>query len=413
MKTSNGIIALLVLSSFAAAQTDVRPASLALRGDPAQDLDLGATRIVPMPMRSAENGPIDSASYYCMRAIEAGDQVVPKNGPKQPRRMIGEEAAKVMPWLTRVDPKIRPSIIWTRHWTIVGFLKDAQVDDLTPEEAIRLRAFFPKVTPRSTRLTGHQRTHLWAIRTVQIQRAIEDLLDLDENGGLKPSTYNSGYRPLAHKGCELFLFSNQSPHDAFRRHLFQPQTRGLGGEILGSGPVTAITVDDAPSAAIRRRVLHASSLQLLRIHRRLEGGIPAWIRVGLAHYFEWRQTKSARTRTDEAGTLPAGTDVPRDWNQAVRNLVASGKAGELGALSVTPERGLTLASRLQAWSLVKYLLGIDPKRFGQLCAALLHTRPDVMPQEGLRNALKATYGHYPEDVATAWKTWVLKGSKKK
>ena len=413
MKITSAMIALVLVGPVAVGQGDVTPVSLALRGDPAQDLDLGAIHIAPMPTRSTANGPIDSAPYYCMRAIEDGDQVIPEGALKRPRRMIGEATDKVMPWLARLDPKIRPSIIWTRNWTIVSLLKGARVADLTPEEAVRLRAFFPEITPRSNKLTGHQRAHLWAIRTLRIQGAIKEVMDLDDNGGLKPSSFSAGYRPLAHKGCELFLFSNPSPHAAFTRHLFQPQTRGLSGETLGSGPVAAIMLDDAPTGSIRRRMRHASTLQLVRVHRRLEGGVPAWMQIGLAHYFEWRQTKTTRTKKNTAGTLIGATEGLRDWDQAVRDLVASGRAGELGALSATPERGLTLQSRLQAWSLVKYLLGVDQGRFTQLCSALLHTRPGVNPQQALRTAMKATYGHETNAVADGWKTWVLRGSKKK
>jgi len=412
MRTSTVALIVLALATAPLRAQAEKPAALALAGDPAQDLDLGAGRLVPMPVRTQADGPIDSAPYYALHAVQDGDQVLPEGKPKRPRRLLGHDTAAVMPWLRRLDAKAKPTILWSNHWTIVSFLKDSKVTDLTPQEGIRLRAFFPKLRPRG-KLTGRQRAHLWAIRMLRTQSAVADLLDLDPNGRLKADSHGAGYRPLRHRSCELYLFSNPLTLEAFHRHIFKPDTRAIVGEVLGSGPVSAILLDDAPSDALRRRFVHTAAFQLIRTHRRMEGGIPDWISLGLSHYFERRQLRLSKKSKDEARTLPDTKKTPRDWNQAVRDLVAGGRAGELGALSATPGRGLTTNTHLQSWSLVKYLLGIDPKRFGKLCSALLHTRPGITPQESLRRALKAAYGHYPEDVEKGWKAWVLKGSRRK
>lgn len=364
-----------------------------------------------MPIRTKPDGPIDMAPYFALHAVQDGAQVVPEGQPKRPRRLLGHDTAAVMPWLQRLDGKIKPTILWSADWTIVSFLKDAKVADLTPEEAVRLKTYFPKMKPRG-KLTGRQRAHVWAVRMLKTHSAVADLLDLDQDGRLKPSSYGEGYRPLRHRGCEIYLFSNKASLEAFHRHIFKPETRGIRGEILGSGPVASLLLDDADEAALKRRFTHTAAMQLVRMQRRMEGGIPDWVQIGLAHYFERRQQKVSSKKKDDARTLPPSKNIPRDWDQAVRDLVASGRAGELGALSATPGRGLTATTHLQSWSLVKYLLGVDAKRFRQLCSALLHTRPGSTPQETLRAALKATYGHYPEDVEKAWKAWVLSGSKR-
>ncbi|MAG55337.1 MAG: hypothetical protein CMJ83_03515 [Planctomycetes bacterium] len=402
MRTTIGTVALLLILVLPLAAQPGVPAKLKLKGDPAQDLDLGATRLVPMPVRKGPKGPVVSSPYVCLRSTESGLQT---GGAAKPRQLLGRPASSVMPWLNRLD-KMKPSLIWSQRWTLVCFLKDARVDDLTPEETVRLRVYFPKLPSRPTRLTGHERAHLWAIRMLRTESGVADLLDLDERGELK--SRGPGYRPLPHKGCELYMFSSAATHDAFRRHIFKPSTKGLAGETLDSGPVTAMLMDDQKSAPIRRRFLHAASLQLIRAHRRLEGGIPAWLEIGVAHYFERRQSKVNRFRKDESGTLPPGLESPRDWDQAIRDLVAAGRSGELTALSATPERGLTVNSRLQSWSLVKYLLGVDGRRFRRLLVELLHTRPGTTVQDGLRAALKASYGHFPKDVEKAWKSWVIK-----
>ena len=98
---------------------------------------------------------------------------------------------------------------------------------------------------------------------------------------------------------------------------------------------------------------------------------------------------------------------PPDWDQFVRDLVASGRAGALDALTATPRRALSQRSRIQAWSLVKFLIGADRARFARLLRRLLHAEHSADPVAAFASALPEAFGADPDQVQRAWKAWVL------
>jgi hypothetical protein len=384
----------------AAAQSD--PVSLELRGDPALQLDLGATRPVPLPRRATPDGPIVAAPFSCWQCIRDGVQEV-GHTKRMPRTLIGQSPTTAMSWFKVLDPA-GPTVIWTERWTLVSFLAAGKEAERTPEEVVRLRAVFPKLSPRASQLDGHQRAHLWAGRLARLESAISDALDLDDHGCLKAK---GGATPLPHQGFELHLFTVSATEAAIRTHLFPQQSATMIGRDLGSGPVATLLMDDAPPDALRRRFLHGASVQMLASLRRLPGGPPPWMHMGLAHFFERLSIFGASpSKKDLARTFPRGMEPPADWDQAMRDLVASGRAAEMGALSATTERGLMLENRLQGFSLVKFLMGVDPQRFAALVTRLYQLPPDADPSTAMDHTLQEVFGHGAGEVDKAWKAWV-------
>lgn len=404
MRLAPSVLVFLVCAGSAAGQRSI-PAGLELRGDPSHKFDLGATRMAPFPKRKGKDGPIIAAPYLARSLVEEGKQIVPGGRAGLTSQLMGKDLAAVRPWLTRISGQ-RPEIISTDRWTLVSMLAPDRVKSLHPVERARLGGFLPSFAPKAGKLTSTELAHLWATRLLNVEAAVADLLGLGRDGRLPRR--GSGYSPLPHPRIELFLFSTESGHDAFSNHILAPKTWPLAGAVLESGPIAVIRLSDASEEQLLRRFTFSATLKLLERHRRMEGGLPAWLKVGIAHYMEHRLTRMTRKTRDDAATLPPGDDAPRDREQTVRDLVASGKSGQIGALTATPERGLTQKIRLQSWSLVRYLLGLGQKKFTDFCARLMHTAPETDAQRALLDAVRGVYECDLPTLERAWKAWVLR-----
>ena len=412
--TADAMRALLALFGLAVALASAQdpparspiPEHLRLRGDPAPDIDLGAARLLAIPLPAPREGPITEAAYLCQTCVRAGDQGAGESPSLE--RLLGRPASVIRPWLGRIS-ETEPQILTRDRVTLVALLGPRRMDAVTSEERMRLMLFLRERagTPRG-RFTGHQRAHLWMERLVLLESALGELLALDPAGELRP--LSDGMRPLAHPRAEIYLFDAAEACTGFVRHLFGPDAQPGDGLQTDDGPVAAVLVGSCGAEAGRRRFLHAGTLALLRRHRRLDGGIPPWLEIGLAHFME-RRLHGAQERRDTAFTLPAGMESPPDWDQFVRDLAISGKSGSLDALTATPGRALSLRSRIQAWSMVKFLIGVDRTRFSLLLRRLLHAEPAAEPVPTFAAALKEAYAADPKQVEQAWKAWVLSGGR--
>lgn len=306
------------------------PEALKLKGDPAGELDLGALRQISVPRRGAPKDPVTHAGYRCLLCEADGNQARPAPDAAPPEQLGGGSLASVRLWLDALHGE-KPVILFTSRWTLVCVLSESGASGLRPEEIARLRIWFPTLVQKPTRLGSHEAAHLWAERLLNLENAIAEVLDLDDAYRLKPPA--KGYRPIAHSRSEIFVFGSQKDMDTFAAHLFDDRTRPLVGAVLDGGPTGGLLAAEADEPA-RRRFLHGATLQLLRRHWRMGQGLPDWIQVGLAHYFERRFLRPATVREDEAGTLPSNQDSPKDWEQSVRDLAASGKAAQLDRKSV-------------------------------------------------------------------------------
>lgn len=404
--SSVAALACLVAASGAPSQAPSEagiPAHLKVKGDPAENLDLGSSRLVAFAQRADPKGPVTSAPYVCLTCKEANQQVAADGAPP-PAQLAGAQIGAVRPWLAGLEGE-KPVILATPRWTLACVLKEDKVEGLRPEEIARLRAFFPALPEKPARLKAHEMAHLWTERMFAVEGAIAEMLDLTEDWKLRPNA--AGYRPLPYARSEIFVFAAKKDVETFANHLLEPRARPLHGSVREHGPLSAVLADDADDH-VRRRFVHGAALQVLRRHWRLGDGLPGWIQVGIAHYLERIHVKIPAGRDDLAQTLPPGDESPKDWPQFVRDLVVADKAGQLAALTSQPERALSLRSRIQSWSLVKFLLGADPKRFSVLLNALLNTHPDTPAPQALQDAVKSAYACDLPTLERAWKVWVLK-----
>jgi hypothetical protein len=142
-------------------------------------------------------------------------------------------------------------------------------------------------------------------------------------------------------------------------------------------------------------------MQLLRRLSREDPGLQGWLQVGLAHFFEDRVAGWV-PRPVPGATLPPELEAPKDWQAFIGDLITAGKVGDLGAMAATPRHALSVRSRIQAWSVVHWLIAKDPKAFASLVRRLLHAPPSDSPAKALLGALRPTFGF---DLVTLLEEW--------
>src|SRR5262249_20300425 len=108
-------------------------------------------------------------------------------------------------------------------------------------------------------------------------------------------------------------------------------------------------------------------------------------------------------RTAPGATLPPDLEAPKDWESFIGDLIAAGKAGDLGAMAATPCRSLSIRSRLQAWSLVRWMIAKDQQAFAAMIRHLLHSDPAELPAKALLGALRPTFHHDLVSLIDEWK----------
>ena len=132
-----------------------------------------------------------------------------------------------------------------------------------------------------------------------------------------------------------------------------------------------------------------------------------WLRAGIARVMEDRHAPKSE-RSPAIAPLPAGFKPPNDWEAFVADLIAAGKAGDLGALAATPVNGLSFRSEAQSWSMVRWMIEKDQAKFAAMVRLLLHAPPTEPPTKALLEALRPTFGHDLVSLLDAWKDSVKK-----
>lgn len=369
---------------------------------------LRLTILLTLPALLASSGAAQTTSapsngIVCLTCRKSADATIAPFAPR--KTVIGQRLDAFEPWITHLAGQ-KPVVVQTRRATLVTLLDGGPVDALSDDEIGYLHTTFPTIGPAvPAGLDAHQQAHLLAHRLQRIEGDIRDLLALDAEGRIKPEA--GPYQPLASDHVEVFVFGSKAGYDAFTTFLFDRDVWPLAGTLLDSGPTSAVLLPSLKDPSARRQFTFTASMQLLRALSRAGSGLQGWIQVGLSHALEDRHSAKAG-RTPPGATLPPGADAPKDWDAFVGDLIVGAKVGDLGALAATPAHALTVRSRLQSWSLVRWMIEKDPKKFAELVRHLLHAPPSESPQKALLNALRPSFGHDLVTLLDEWKTAVQK-----
>lgn len=345
----------------------------------------------------------DSRSYpdpiYCLTCL-------PKDrtpAPEPPRHTVMTQRLDAFDaWLAHLSGG-KPILIQTHRANLIAVLEDGPAGELLPTELAYLRQLFPKLALPVKTLDAHQLAHVLAFRLAALQTDMAGVLELEQSGLVKRVPGSTV--PIAASHVDVCVFSKQSAYDAFVDFRFPRGSWPLEGAMFDQVPTSAMLMPSLKEPGASRQFTFTSALQLARKLSRDEPGLQGWLQIGLAHFFEERGPGG---RMVDGPTLPPDLEAPKDWEGFVGDLVTSGKVGDLGAMAVTPRKALSVRSRLQAWSMVRWMVGKDPKAFAAMVRLLLHAGPLDTPAKALLEAVRPTLHHDLVTLVTEWREAVKK-----
>jgi hypothetical protein len=262
----------------------------------------------------------------------------------------------------------------------------------------------------SRKLNAHERAHLYAIRYLADEARWCELLDVK-----KSEVGNGNGYSVARS--EYFLFEQLEPYREFGRHFF-----GMFGSSLSwwwhegthalTGSLNGDTLkDNALAARFSYLTTHLLCYQQFGFLFR----VPSFLPAGLAHWAE----RSHKKHEDSFMVMGVPNDNknewnwnPPDWDQDLYRTVNDGKHKGFVALGlIDKDDQLTPPFRGQAWSMMKYLAGLDRKKFAIYLKTALNKRLDESAIEALARASTKAFGVTLPELEAGWKEWVLKGRK--
>ena len=204
---------------------------------------------------------------------------------------------------------------------------------------------------RSTRTSRRTCSRSGCSRSRTISEAV---LDLDEDG--RARTEAGPWQPLASDQVEIFAISNKTGYEAFTAFLFDRDAWPLAGAMLESGPTAAALMPALKEPSARRQFAFMSAMQLLRGLSRARSRPPG---LGPGRTRARDGGPSREQGSPERGDAPAGQRSSEGLGSFVGDLVAGGKVRRPRRARRDAGRVLSVRSRLQAWSLVRWMMEKD------------------------------------------------------
>ncbi len=206
------------------------------------------------------------------------------------------------------------------------------------------------------------------------------------------------------KKCLVMIWAQATDHKRAASY-FCSGSGGSGVKLLGLTPTYSVPglkslfKDDE---TLHRNVVH-NTVHLLMSHQEpilwignLKGG---WADAGLAHWFEFLYWEKCDNYCYEEVDTSRGFKGGK-WKPTIRKMVAAGKESSLGELLQQNTTTLDRAEHGVAFSLVDYLMSIDPARLNAVPKRL---RTKV----AARDALKQEFGLSILQLEEKWRAWVL------
>jgi len=159
-------------------------------------------------------------------------------------------------------------------------------------------------------------------------------------------------------------------------------------------------------AVLKSTVAHSMTYVLLNRYKFNFRFGSAWLTEGLAYHLELRGVGPSSAFTIGRAGIPGGGDptVWQDttkWPELLRGAALSSQDTPMPRLAAAKADGLSLADLAKAWSVVDYLVTLDPTKFKAFVDGTKLHRDD--PEEG---ALRAAYGFDFRALEAQWRAHV-------
>lgn len=291
-------------------------------------------------------------------------------------------------------------------------------------EVARLREVLPMVPAEPRKLDPFLRAHLLAMKGEELYARFEKILAVsdadfpDKRSADRP--FMGDGRFLGEKDkYEVVIHSTHANHRAFTKDF-------CGSEVTASLryhfpdlhkiilSVPAVDPDLKKDKWLYPYIAHNLTHMFFCGYKHFSYDPPAWIDEGLACALEKEIEPQSTTNEGEEGSM-SDLKGPRDWNAAMKKLIAMGKQKSLAELMhVQRIDGFELDGKMTSWSMVRFMLDTQPEAFAKLLGAVkgqLDERgypsgkdlPDLT-RRSMKDQMHWTTVAFDE----AWKAWAVK-----
>jgi hypothetical protein len=291
------------------------------------------------------------------------------------------------------------------------------------EELGRLAEALPEVSTRTKTLDPWLRAHLYAQRCEDLWTRFLELMavseeDFPERGPWDLRGKYMGEGPyLGQSGkYELLILPSEAALTMFLREQFgllikQTQRWNVIPRDTLIAVIHAMQGDLRDDQALHGHTVFNLTINLLDGYKHYSYETPIWIREGLGHFLE-REINPEFNTFDSAEGAIADKTSKDDWGAEVRKLISKGEAVRMAELvNLKSYAELELRHHYTTWSMIDYLVAVDPDGFACLNDRL-HGRTNA---EGIgdgsnlddvhREAFKECLGMGYAEFDRAWAEW--------
>ncbi len=337
----------------------------------------------------------------------------PNQRRKTPFRLMGEPGPYVLRYLfDEMEPE-HPVYIEDHLFRLFCDLGPGDIarpnKERTALELEALRQVFPKLSATTSRLTSHQRAHLYLIRAHRVLRDVLNLVDFKEN-----DSYFWRYGPYLgnRQKFEIYLFDRQKTLSRFITAY-----RGNYEDLFGfdyyikkdEANVMAACPPKARDHLLNATFTHRLAVNLLAGYRGRHQFLPAWLFLAFGHLLERRE--SGRIATLVLGDQPAraGFDLRSFQDDVVRRVKANKYPPFASLCKKTMLQDVSVRLRPVIWSQLRYLLSLGRPEFARFIGRMKAVMSGKSTIRTQLKAFKDIYHLTPEEFEEGWRAWVLEG----
>lgn len=293
-------------------------------------------------------------------------------------------------------------LVWieTAHFLIGCSLAGAAMPE-EPEarkfvnaELQRLNKRWSKFPPRASKLDPWLRLHLYALRAEELYAEFAKLVGHDDASGTHLGQKGKFALLLLQKKSDLVRYHDRfcaSKSEMSQRHYYD-KTGQYGFVLTPEGD----EVRDEASVHAQFRYF------LIEIFADAKGGMPFWLSMGLAHWYERQvstRTILAPIKNDES----VDASVQHLWHDKMKARCKH-EGNLLPFHELATKTDLGYYGHLQAWSRVDWMMAQERSKLQEFLAGLQGGHGISRQIEGLERA----FGLESEAFDATWRAWVLK-----
>ena len=366
-----------------------------------------------------------------------------KNDPEAMRKagyvsfgpfQFGEHGSKIITTKRIEEHLFYARIRWveTKHLRIGSSLGPWQIpNDLATRrrfrsELERLKKKLPRVNPRVRRLDPWLRLHLYAQRMEDLYADVQKWLMVEDADFPKDSkskvygqTYmgEGKYMGMADKYLLLITDKGNTYFDYLKNFTGRQSKFGQRWHYMKVGclfyGIGFDMLPDKHDIALHNDLIFNLTINIIDGFRHYSYDLPVWIREGLGHWFERKNSPKWNT-FDQDEAAPFNAPSKWRWKPYVRQLLSGRKWSKFSEMMQWRHYGdINFIDHVVLWARIDFMLSFGEKKFRDFMFEIkgrYDHKTGLSMQEDLvgvtRDALKKFYGITPLDFDRKFKEWV-------